>query len=66
MPVHPLLDAIMHSDVQPFRPFLAGNALLGLMRVTYLHLLCVIIGAFGAGPLIWRRERRALDSARER
>jgi hypothetical protein len=49
---HPLLDAIMHVDVQPFRPFLDGNPLLRLISLTHLHLACVVAALVGAGLLL--------------
>jgi hypothetical protein len=54
---HALLDAIMHADVQPFRPFVDGNPFLDVLPVVYLHLLCVAAAAVGTGLLLWRRAR---------
>ena len=51
--VHADLDAIMHSDAQPWLPFAAGNPLIGLLSVRDLHLLCVGMGTFGLICLIW-------------
>jgi membrane-bound metal-dependent hydrolase YbcI (DUF457 family) len=45
---HVLLDSIMHSDVEPFFPFLLDNPLLGLISVTMLHKLCLYSGLLGA------------------
>lgn len=56
---HSVLDAIMHADVEPFRPFLEGNPFLGLLPLVHLHLLCVAMAAVGAGLLIRRHARRA-------
>lgn len=61
---HPLLDAIMHSDVRPLRPFLEGNPLLGVMTVAHLHLLCVSAAAVGAALLMFRRARTARGRGR--
>jgi Predicted membrane-bound metal-dependent hydrolase (DUF457). len=48
---HPLLDAIMHSDLQPFWPVSAANPLLAVMGLGYLHVLCVVSGVAGAAIL---------------
>ncbi|MBA6384684.1 metal-dependent hydrolase [Colwellia sp. BRX10-9] len=45
---HVLLDSIMHSDVEPFFPFLLDNPLLGLISVTMLHKLSLYSGLLGA------------------
>jgi membrane-bound metal-dependent hydrolase YbcI (DUF457 family) len=45
---HVLLDSIMHSDVEPFFPFLLDNRLLGLISVPMLHKLCLYSGLLGA------------------
>lgn len=52
---HSLLDAIMHVDVQPFRPFLDGNPPLRVISLTHLHLACVVAALVGAGLLLRRR-----------
>lgn len=58
---HILIDAVMHVDVRPFWPLLAGNPLQGLIAMNALHLACVIAGLVGIGillaPLAWRRAR---------
>lgn len=45
---HIILDGIMHADMEPFWPLIAGNPLLGLVDVGLLHILCVICGIIGA------------------
>lgn len=45
---HVLLDSIMHSDVEPFFPFMIGNQFLGLISVQMLHKVCLYSGLFGA------------------
>ncbi len=45
---HVLLDSIMHSDVEPFFPFMMDNQLLGLITVPMLHKVCLYSGLFGA------------------
>jgi len=54
---HPLLDGMMHGDVQPFMPFAPGNPLLGLVSLASLHLACVAAGVLG-GLLLLLRMRR--------
>ena len=44
---HVLLDSIMHSDLEPFYPFTAHNAFLGLMTIDQLHKLCLYSGLVG-------------------
>ena len=43
-----LLDALMHSDVQPFWPFSTNNPFLGLIGTASLHYGCLLAGAIGA------------------
>ncbi|SEP09367.1 hypothetical protein SAMN02990966_03931 [Rhodospirillales bacterium URHD0017] len=38
------LDAVMHRDMEPFWPLVAGNPLLGLMSPEGLHVLCLAAG----------------------
>ncbi|MBC3872950.1 metal-dependent hydrolase [Undibacterium flavidum] len=38
---HIVLDGIMHSDVQPFAPFVAMNPFLHLLSLNILHWLCI-------------------------
>ena len=42
---HALLDALMHRDMHPLRPFAEGNPLLGRLELPALHLGCVLSGA---------------------
>jgi hypothetical protein len=56
---HSLLDGLMHSDVQPFSPWVAGNPLLGKIDLAALHVSCVVAGALGMGILL-------IHAARER
>lgn len=44
---HVLLDSIMHSDVEPFAPFVTENVFLGLISVQALHRLCLYSGLVG-------------------
>ena len=45
---HVFLDSIMHSDVEPLRPFSAQNPLQHIMSWLILHALCLILGVVGA------------------
>jgi len=45
---HVLLDSIMHSDVEPFFPFMMDNQFLGLISVPMLHKVCLYSGLSGA------------------
>jgi hypothetical protein len=49
---HALLDGVMHTDIQPFRPFSLGNPLLGVLPLGFLHKACVVAGILGAGGLV--------------
>ncbi|RYD89411.1 MAG: hydrolase [Sphingobacteriales bacterium] len=42
------LDAIMHSDMNPFWPLQTGNSWLGLISIEQLHVLCFVLGLIGA------------------
>ena len=44
---HVMLDAIMHSDVQPYFPWTLDNEWLGLMNVEQLHNFCLYTGLVG-------------------
>ncbi len=52
---HVALDAIMHSDMQPFWPLTEYNAYLRIISVESLHLLC--LSAFGLAWLGWLGRR---------
>lgn len=45
---HVLLDSIMHTDVEPFYPFLMNNNLHGLITVGALHTFCLFSALIGA------------------
>lgn len=53
---HAVLDAIMHSDVQPLAPWVAGNPAAGVIPALVLHLLCVIAGVAGIALLARRTQ----------
>ena len=45
---HVILDGIMHSDVEPFAPFMTNNIFLGVISVSSLHKLCLYSALIGA------------------
>ena len=45
---HVLLDAMMHSDVQPFFPINEENLFLGMISYSGIYQLCVYLGLIGA------------------
>jgi membrane-bound metal-dependent hydrolase YbcI (DUF457 family) len=45
---HVLLDALMHSDMNPWWPLSSGNGLLGIVTLDSLHRACAISGIVGA------------------
>ena len=56
---HALLDAIMHGDMRPLRPFSDANPLFGLLSIQVLYLFCIITGLLGAAMLLaWERRSR--------
>lgn len=46
---HVYLDAIMHSDVQPFFPINLDNPIWGMLSVGMLHKACAYAGLLGFG-----------------
>ena len=52
---HIALDAVMHSDMNPFWPLAHGNNLLGLITNNSLHMLCLVLGVFGGIVIAQRR-----------
>ena len=56
---HSVLDAIMHDDMRPLRPFSDANPLLGLVSIQILYLFCIVTGLLGAAILLaWERRSR--------
>ena len=56
---HVLLDAVMHSDMNPWWPLAAGNGLLGLIPLGLLHQVCAGVGAVSAVLIALAARRRA-------
>ena len=46
---HVILDAIMHSDVEPYYPFSMTNNFLSILSVQLLHEFCIFSGVIGGG-----------------
>lgn len=55
---HVLLDAVIHPDVVPFAPWLAGNALFVPGSFVWVHVLCAAAGLLG-GVAWYARHGRA-------
>jgi hypothetical protein len=45
---HPVLDGLMHPDIEPLQPWSAANPLQGLVGLGQLHAGCVVAGILGA------------------
>jgi membrane-bound metal-dependent hydrolase YbcI (DUF457 family) len=52
---HIVLDSVMHSDIQPLAPFASGNALLGAIPLSALHMGSVVLGLLGVAGVAFRR-----------
>ena len=46
---HVVLDAIMHTDVEPYYPFSTSNNFLSILSIQLLHELCIFCGLIGVG-----------------
>ncbi|MFT3697967.1 MAG: DUF4184 family protein [Kofleriaceae bacterium] len=55
---HPVLDGIMHPDIEPFQPFSVSNPLHGLVALGPLHLGCALAGLVGVVLLLVRSRDR--------
>lgn len=51
---HVVLDGLMHFDIQPSRPFSAGNFLANRVSIEALHLFCLGTAALGTVLFFWR------------
>ncbi|KRA72937.1 hypothetical protein ASD78_15095 [Lysobacter sp. Root667] len=58
---HVLLDAIMHSDLQPVWPLSPANPLLRWISVDQLHLACMALGLFGVAAIVLRAAWNRLE-----
>ncbi|HEY4057856.1 MAG TPA: DUF4184 family protein [Kofleriaceae bacterium] len=52
---HPVLDGLMHQDIEPLQPWTSYNPLRGLVSVGALHWACLIAGLIGALLITMRR-----------
>jgi len=59
---HVLLDAVIHPDVVPFAPWLAGNALFVAGSFVWMHVGCAAAGLLG-GVAWYARRGRAVGAA---
>ncbi|MDQ1922374.1 hypothetical protein [Massilia pseudoviolaceinigra] len=51
---HIVLDAIMHSDMHPWRPLSDANQLLDFVSLGTLHLACLVLAVVGGAVAAWR------------
>jgi membrane-bound metal-dependent hydrolase YbcI (DUF457 family) len=59
--LHPVLDAIIYTDIRPFRPFSSANPLYGLVSTRTVYQFCVVTALVGAALLLaWERRPRRL------
>jgi len=58
---HPLLDGVMHPDIEPFQPWIAVNPLHGLVGLGALHLGCLLAGLVGFALVIVQSRRVGPD-----
>ena len=54
---HIALDALMHSDINPWWPVAQGNGLLHIISSGSLHLMCVGLGIVGGTVIALRAKR---------
>jgi membrane-bound metal-dependent hydrolase YbcI (DUF457 family) len=53
---HIVLDAMMHTDMMPWKPIAETNQMLGLVSVNVLHITCLLLGIIGALLFFAKRE----------
>ena len=53
---HILLDSFMHAEMNPFWPFVDGNALVGMISMRALHIGLAAVGFFGLIFWLFLRE----------
>jgi len=57
--LHPVLDAIIYTDIRPFRPFSSGNPLFGIVSTARVYQFCIVTALVGAALLLaWERRAR--------
>ena len=54
---HIILDAVMHSDINPWWPIVDGNGLLNIITVGTLHLLCLALGVVSGAVVAFQAWR---------
>ena len=55
---HVFLDDIMHSDIEPLRPFGYGNPFYMLIKLSHLHYLLTFCGFVGIGLMFIRCRKK--------
>lgn len=55
---HIVLDAVMHSDINPWWPLVQGNGLLKIIPIGSLHLLCIGLGVLSGAAIAVRAQRQ--------
>jgi hypothetical protein len=63
---HPVLDGIMHTDIEPLQPWSDANPLHAVLGLAALHLGCLIAGLVGVVLLLARNRSWRRDSTSER
>lgn len=62
---HIVLDGLIHHDMQPLAPWLAGNPLVGHVDHDHVYLACAVAAAVGAAAwTLLRWKTRGRDSGR--
>lgn len=51
---HLALDALIHADIRPWRPFTDANPLYDLLSMTAVYRGCLVAGLAGAALVAWR------------
>jgi hypothetical protein len=54
---HVALDALMHADIAPLRPFADGNPWLGLVSMEAVYRGCLVAAVVGGAIVAWRGRR---------
>ena len=52
---HPVLDGLMHHDIEPFQPWTGANPMQDVVSLSVLHTGCLIAGVIGAALIVLRR-----------
>lgn len=55
---HVFLDSVMHTDIEPLRPFSVANPFLNVLRLSYLHYMLTAGGMLGVLLLLLRCRKK--------